>query len=131
MSIDKAWMARVKEVIDWCLACDMKVIINVHHDKWLEGRPFQQYKDENCQKLALLWFNIANAFASYDYRLAFAGTNEVHVKDNWGKPTAENLEVQNAYNQIFIDIVRVRMQPRLWLVQQRLHRAKGRGGQRQ
>ncbi|MBR4363590.1 MAG: cellulase family glycosylhydrolase, partial [Prevotella sp.] len=25
MSIDKAWMARVKEVIDWCLACDMKV----------------------------------------------------------------------------------------------------------
>ena len=106
MSIDKAWMARVKEVIDWCLACDLKVIINVHHDKWLEGRPFQQYKDENCQKLALLWFNIANAFASYDYRLAFAGTNEVHVKDNWGKPTAENLEVQNAYNQTFIDIVR-------------------------
>ena len=106
MSIDKAWMKRIKEVVDWCLDYDLKVIINTHHDKWLEGRPFQQYKEENCQKLALLWFNIASEFASYDYRLAFAGTNEVHVKDNWGKPTAENLDVQNAYNQTFIDIVR-------------------------
>lgn len=106
MSIDKAWMARVKEVIDWCLANDLKVIINTHHDKWLEGRPFDQYKEENCQKLALLWFNISSELAAYDYRVAFAGTNEVHVKDNWGKPTAENLAVQNAYNQTFIDVVR-------------------------
>ena len=50
--------------------------------------------------------NIASEFANYDSRLAFAGTNEVHIRDNWGKPTAENLEVQNAYNQIFVDMVR-------------------------
>jgi len=106
MSIDAAWMARVKEVVGWCLAEDMKVIINVHHDKWLEGRPFEKYKEENNQKLALLWMNIAGAFANYDYRLAFAGTNEVHVKDNWKDPTEENLKVQNSYNQTFIDIVR-------------------------
>lgn len=106
MSIDRAWMARIKKVVDWCLEYDMKVIINTHHDKWLESRPQHKYKIENCQKLALLWLNIASEFASYDYRLAFAGTNEVHERDNWGKPTAENLEVQNAYNQTFIDIVR-------------------------
>ena len=106
MSIDRAWMDRVKEIVDWCLEYDMKVIINTHHDKWLESRPLNQYKDENCQKLALLWLNIASEFASYDYRLAFAGTNEVHERDNWGKPTAENLAVQNAYNQTFVDIVR-------------------------
>ncbi|MBR4734554.1 MAG: glycoside hydrolase family 5 protein [Bacteroidales bacterium] len=106
MTIDKEWIARVKEVVDWCLSYDMKVIINVHHDKWLEGRPLYQYKEENCQKLALLWFNIASEFLSYDSRLAFAGTNEVHIRDNWGKPEAENLAVQNAYNQTFIDIVR-------------------------
>lgn len=46
--------------------------------------------------------NIASEFAHYDSRLAFAGTNEVHIKDNWGKPTAENLAVQNAYNQILL-----------------------------
>lgn len=106
MSVSKEWMARVKEVVDWCLAEDMKVIINVHHDKWLEGRPFYKNKEENNQKLALLWMNIATAFQAYDYRLAFAGTNEVHVKDNWGKPEPENLEVQNSYNQTFVDVVR-------------------------
>ena len=106
MSIDKAWIARIKEVVGWCLDNGLKVIINVHHEKWLEGRPTYQYKEENCQKLALLWMNIASEFANYDSRLAFAGTNEVHIRDNWGKPTAENLEVQNAYNQIFVDMVR-------------------------
>ena len=106
MTVDKAWMARVKQVVDWCLQCDMKVMINTHHDKWLEGRPTYQYKEENNRMLALLWKNIANEFAKYDYRLAFAGTNEVHIKDNWGKPEPENLAVQNSYNQTFIDAVR-------------------------
>ena len=106
MSIDKAWMARIKEVVGWCLSNDLKVIINTHHEKWLEGRPTNQYKEENNQKLALLWLNIASEFANYDYRVAFAGTNEVHVKDNWGKPEAENLAVQTSYNQTFIDVVR-------------------------
>ena len=106
MSIDKAWLARIREVVGWCLANDLKVIINTHHDKWLEGRPTYQYKEENNQKLALLWMNIASEFADCDYRVAFAGTNEVHVRDNWGKPLQENLDVQNSYNQTFIDVVR-------------------------
>ena len=106
MSISPTWLARVKEIVDWCLAEDLKVIINVHHDKWLEGRATNLYKEENCQKLALLWANIAMAFRQYDYRVAFAGTNEVHIRDNWERPTDENLAVQNAYNQTFVDVVR-------------------------
>ena len=47
MSIDKAWLNRVKEIVGWCLSNDLKVIINTHHDKWLEGRPTNEYKDEN------------------------------------------------------------------------------------
>ena len=106
MSVSKTWMARIKEVVDWCLNYDLKVIINVHHEKWLESRPYYKYKDENCQKLALLWNNIATEFKDYDYRLAFAGHNEVHVPGFWGAPTEENLAVQNAYNQVFVDMVR-------------------------
>ena len=106
MSISRIWMDRIKEVIDWCLEYNLKVIANVHHEKWLESRPLYANKEENCQKLALLWLNIANELNKYDYRVAFAGTNEVHEPDKWGKPTAENLNVQNAYNQTFIDIVR-------------------------
>lgn len=106
MTVSRTWMDRIKEVIGWCLEYDMKVIVNVHHDKWLESRPLHANKEENCQKLALLWMNIANELNAFDHRVAFAGTNEVHIPDNWGKPTAENLEVQNAYNQTFVDIVR-------------------------
>lgn len=84
MSISKTWMARIKEVVGYCLDCDMKVIINVHHEKWLESRPTYACREENCRRLALLWNNIASEFRDYDYRLAFAGTNEVHEKDNWG-----------------------------------------------
>ena len=106
MTVDKAWMQRVKEVVDWCLKQDLKVILNTHHEKWLDSRPTYAYKDENCRKFAFLWIQIASEFKDYDSRLAFAGTNEVHIRDNWGKPTAENLEVQNAYNQTFVDAVR-------------------------
>ena len=106
MSIDPAWIARIKEVVDWCLKNDLKVIINAHHEKWLENYPTDEYKVKNCEKLALLWKNIATEFADYDSRLAFAGTNEVHVKDNWKEPTNDNLIVQNAYNQTFVNAVR-------------------------
>ena len=106
MSIDQDWIDRIKEVVDWCLKNDLKVIINAHHEKWLENYPTDEHKVQNCEKLALLWKNIASAFADYDSRLAFAGTNEVHVKGEWGKPEPENLAVQNAYNQKFVDAVR-------------------------
>ena len=106
MSIDPDWIDRIKTVVGWCLDNDLKVIINAHHEKWLESRPTSQYKEENCNKLKLLWKNIASAFADYDSRLAFAGTNEVHVSGYWGKPERENLEVQNAYNQKFVEAVR-------------------------
>ena len=106
MRIDPAWIARIKTVVDCCLKNDLKVIINAHNEKWLESRPYYTNQVENCNKLALLWKNIATEFANYDSRLAFAGTNEVHVKNEWGAPTAENLEVQNAYNQTFVKAVR-------------------------
>ena len=106
MTIDPEWMQRVKDVVDYCLDYDMKVIINTHHDMWLERRALYTYQSESNQKLELLWTQIANAFSDYDYRLAFAGTNEVHIKDNYNYPTNENLAVQNSYNQTFVDAVR-------------------------
>ncbi len=106
MAVSEDWMARVKEVVDYALDLGMKVIINTHHDKWLESRPTYQYKEENNNRLSLVWTQIANAFKDYDYQLAFAGTNEVHVPDNWNAPSTENLAVQNSYNQTFVDAVR-------------------------
>ena len=106
MTIDADWLQRVKEVAGYALNLGMKVLINTHHDMWLESRPTNYYKEENNQKLTLLWTNIANAFKDYDYNLAFAGTNEVHVPNIWDAPTDENLSVQNSYNQTFVNAVR-------------------------
>ena len=107
MTIDEKWLSRVKEIVDWCLAEDMYVIINTHHDLWLEHYPINAKKAELNEKLGKLWTNIATAFADYDGRLAFAGLNEVNAEGNWGlTPTQENYDVTNSFNQTFVDAVR-------------------------
>lgn len=106
MTISDNWLRRVKEVVDYCIANDMYVILNTHHDMWLEYQATPGMRETNNQRLAKLWTNIANYFADYDGHLAFAGTNEVHMKDNWDQPSSANLEVQNSYLQTFVDAVR-------------------------
>lgn len=110
MTVKETWLKRVKEIVDWCLEEDMYVIINTHHEAWLDRNPFSSKKTENNRKLAALWKCIATYFRDYDQRLAFAGTNEtvalVNGEENWNKPTAEWQEVQNSYNQTFVNAVR-------------------------
>ena len=104
MTVDPTWMARVKQVVDWCVDNDLYVIINTHHDLYLESNPIYA-KQEKIKKMEkALWTNIATTFRDYDEHLAFAGTNEVTM--NWAAPTEENLSVQNGYNQDFVDAVR-------------------------
>ena len=107
MAIDEKWLSRVKEIVDWCLAEDMYVIINTHQDLWLEHYPTNAKKTELNEKLGKLWTNISTAFADYDGRLAFAGLNEVNAEGDWGlTPTQENYDVTNSFNQTFVDAVR-------------------------
>jgi len=106
MSIDPDWVNRVKEVVDWCLEYDMYVLINTHHELWLEYNPYYQYKERINTHLGKLWTNIATAFADYDGRLAFAGVNEVVHNGSWQSPSSENNEVTNSYHQTFVNAVR-------------------------
>ena len=34
-TIDPAWMAKVRQVVDWALAQDLYVMLNMHHDSWM------------------------------------------------------------------------------------------------
>ena len=106
--VDEAWINRVKEVVGYCLNNDMFVIINTHHETWLESHAFYADSAEVYRKEYSLWTQIANAFKDYDERLLFAGTNEVHVDNEFGMPAKaeENTEVQNGMNQVFINAVR-------------------------
>jgi len=104
MTINADWLARVKEIVDWCLAEDMYVVINDHHEEWYDRNPTYAKQEANNKKLSALWTNIANAFKDYGEKLAFAGTNETTI--NWANPTKENQDVQNSYNQTFVNAVR-------------------------
>ena len=97
MIVNADWLARVKEVVDWCLEENMYVIINSHHEEWYDRNPYYSKQEENNRMLAALWTCIATYFRDYDQRLIFAGTNETTV--NWAAPTAEQQAVQNSYNQ--------------------------------
>jgi endoglucanase len=104
--IRESWMRRVQEVVDYCINRDMFVILNVHWDGgWLENRPFYKDTAEVYPKHRAIWTQIAEHFKDYSELLLFAGTNEVNNGYNT-TPTAENHEVQQAFNQIFVDAVR-------------------------
>ena len=105
MVIDPAWMARVKQVVDYAHGSGLYVILNIHWDGgWLEEHPLFSHQAAVNQKQRAYWTQIASAFRSYDERLLFAGTNEVHA--DYNKPTPEHNTVQQSYNQTFVDAVR-------------------------
>lgn len=103
--IDVKWMARVREVVDLAIAQDMVVLLNIHWDGgWLENNPTRAKQKSVNEKQRHYWTQIATAFKDYDSRLLFAGTNEVHA--DYGTPSKEHNEVQQSYNQTFVDAVR-------------------------
>lgn len=103
--ISDSWLARVKEVVDYCVENEMYAIINIHWDGgWLEEHPFYANRNGVNEKQQALWEQIAVYFRDYDEHLLFAGTNEVHA--DYGNPSSEHIEVQESYNQTFVDAVR-------------------------
>jgi aryl-phospho-beta-D-glucosidase BglC (GH1 family) len=103
--IDAAWLARVKEVVDYCVKDGLYVVLNIHWDGgWLENHPFAADQAAVVQKQKAYWTQIADHFKAYDEHLIFAGMNEINA--NWQAPGAENLAAQKAYLQAFVDAVR-------------------------
>ena len=99
--IDPAWIARVKEVVDYCINDDLYVILNIHWDGgWLENHVTPEAQEKVNIKQAKYWKQIAEYFKDYDEHLLFAGTNEPNVED------ATGMAVLMVYLQTFIDTVR-------------------------
>lgn len=115
MTIDPAWLARVKEIVDYCINDNMYVVLNDHWDGgWLEHDGFTTGADVAAKKeqLRKLWTNIANAFKDYDERLIFAGLNEPGVGGASPQASGTPLGVSDMtnrlieYEQVFINAVR-------------------------
>lgn len=104
--ISYEWKQRVEEVVNYVIENDMYAILNVHWDGGWMNQPYYDNQDEINEKLAAFWKQIAKYFRDYNDYLLFAGTNEVHVSGDFGTPSAENADVQNSFNQTFINTVR-------------------------
>jgi endoglucanase len=99
--IDPAWMARVKQVVDWCYAKNLNVIVNCHWDGgWLENNITDTVNPTINAKMQSYWTQIATTFAGYDNRLLFAGANEPNCD------TAAEWATLRSYYNTFISAVR-------------------------
>lgn len=86
--IDSKWMARVKEIVDWAIAEQMYVIINIHHDNMKESSikndttygyalsKTLSVQEKSKEWLSSIWTQIATEFSSYGESLIFEVLNE-------------------------------------------------------
>ena len=121
--IDKEWMDRVQEVVDYVIDEGMYCILNVHHDtgtystSWIKASMANYNKNKDT--FAAIWKQIANRFKDYDDKLIFEGYNEVlDPYDSWcystlGRPNGYNsndaadaYNAINSYAQLFVNTVR-------------------------
>lgn len=105
-AINEEWIARVKEIVDYCVSQDMYALINIHHDGaeqtgWL--RIASSNKNALKAKFAGVWKHIAQYFKDYDEHLIFEAMNEVKGEN---MTTVRENKVIMELNQIFVDTVR-------------------------
>ena len=113
--IDKAWMGRVTEVVDYAYDAGLYVIINSHHDNDKKYYYPDDKNYENSEKyIETIWSQVADNFKDYDQHLIFESMNEPRLsgtsKEWWFQPNdAEGVaSIKNIskLNQVFVDTVR-------------------------
>ena len=107
--IQKEWLNRVQEVVDYAYSEDMFVILDMHHDDYIWLEPLESSYNEDSERLKTIWEQIAERFRDYDDRLLFEGMNEprtVGSSMEWLGGTKEERSVVNKYEKVFVDTVR-------------------------
>lgn len=95
------WLARVKEVVQYCVDNDMYVILNIHWDGgWLENNINEASKVANNAKQKAFWEQIATSLRDFDEHLLFASANEPSVENE------TQMAVLTSYHHTFINAVR-------------------------
>jgi endoglucanase len=99
--ISDTWLARVKQVVQYCVDNDMYVLVNIHWDGgWLqENFTADKQAAVNARQKAY-WEQIATLLRDYDGHVLFASANEPDVKD------AAQMAILMSYHQTFVDTVR-------------------------
>ncbi len=110
-NINPDYMARVREIVDYCENAGVYSVINIHHfDEFI----IHNNDLESCKKIfTTLWTQIAEEFKDYPYTLVFEGYNEYlgggryNDNDELVEPSKyDAYKMTNALNQAFVDAVR-------------------------
>ena len=107
-TINPAFLARVKEVVDMAYNEGLFVILNMHHEEWLNNKNLVADQVKIGEQLTAIWTQLADAFAEYDQHLIFEGMNEPRLKGTsaeWNG-SKEGYEVVNTLNQLFVSTIR-------------------------
>lgn len=121
--IQAAWMARVREVVDYVISQDMYCILNIHHDTGASNTAWliadETVYSQQRARFEAVWRQIAEEFKDYDHRLIFEGYNEMlDIKRSWcfasfAASGSYNASIAksaynaiNSYAQSFVDAVR-------------------------
>ncbi|MCR5080430.1 MAG: glycoside hydrolase family 5 protein [Treponema sp.] len=124
-TINSAWMNRVKQIVDWAIAADLYVIINVHHDNitpaycttgcHLGYSPAASCINESKRYLYNVWCQITEAFNNgYDEHLIFETINEPRLPGdphewNWNSSCStcqEAMACIKSLNQLCLETIR-------------------------
>ena len=122
-TIDSAWLARVKEVVDYCYKNDMYVILNIHHDTKSSASasgagyyPRSSAYSSSEKFVTSVWSQVAEYFKDYDYHLIFETLNEPRLIgtgyewwfNKWSIPSEvkDAIDCINKLNQKAVDTIR-------------------------
>ncbi|MCH5347958.1 MAG: glycoside hydrolase family 5 protein [Oscillospiraceae bacterium] len=110
-TINPDYIARVREIVDYCRNADLYTVINIHHfDEFI----IRRNSTEECKKIFTnLWTQIAEYFKDYPYTVVFEGYNEYLGGNQFDEngnlaelSKKDAYEMTNTLNQAFVDAVR-------------------------
>ncbi|MBQ1017544.1 cellulase family glycosylhydrolase [Micromonospora sp. D93] len=103
-TIDAVWLSRVRQVVDWALAENLYVLVNLHHDswQWINGYPGDRTNVMN--RYTALWTQIAITFRGHSSKLVFESINEPQFTGTSGD--AQSDEILRELNVAFVRLLR-------------------------
>jgi endoglucanase len=111
--INKDYMARVKQIVDWAIDAKLYVILNIHHDEKEFFKSMPSKIEETISNFRKIWTQISDTFQDYDDHLMFEALNEEacwgDVFNQWsGSDTGKKEVFDYTYklNQAFVDVIR-------------------------
>ncbi len=109
--ISPEYMARVREIVDYCQRSGVYAVVNIHHfDEFI----IRRNSLEDCEKIfSHLWTQIAEEFKDYPETVVFEGFNEYLGGSQFNESgeltelsKPDGYKLTNALNQTFVDAVR-------------------------